>query len=167
MPQPSAAQQPAGQQPAGQQPEAGQRLGASTGLPLPRFASVRASEAKLRTGPGLRYPTEWVYRFRDMPVEIVEEYDAWRKVRDWEGTEGWMHQSLLAGQRSVIVMAEETLLRREPAEAAAGVARVQRGVVARLDACRQGWCAVAAGGYRGWLPRTAVYGVLADETFGS
>ena len=77
-----------------------------------------------------------------------------------------MHQSLLAGQRSVIVMAEETLLRREPAEAAAGVARVQRGVVARLDACRQGWCAVAAGGYRGWLPRTAVYGVLADETFG-
>ena len=144
----------------------GQRVGASTGLPLPRFASVRASEAKLRIGPGLRYPTEWVYRLRNMPVEIIEEFDAWRKVRDWEGTEGWMHQSLLAGQRTVIVMAEETVVRRGPDEQAAGLARFQRGLIARLEACRDSWCAVSARGYRGWLPRTTVYGVFAEEVFG-
>ncbi len=144
----------------------GQRTGESTGLVLPRFASVRAGEAKLRTGPGLRYPAEWLYRFRDMPVEIIAEYEAWRKVRDWEGTEGWMHQSLLSGQRTAIVMAEETTLRRAAAETAAGVARLHRGVVARLERCEAGWCAVTAGGYQGWLPRTAVYGVFADEAFG-
>ncbi len=143
--------------------EASRSLGSSTGYPLPRFASVRAGEAKLRTGPGLRYPAEWVYRFRDMPIEIVEEFEAWRKVRDWEGTEGWMHQSLLAGRRTVLVMAQETILRRAPRSEAPGVARLQRGVLAELETCRDGWCALSASGFQGWAPRTALYGVLADE----
>ncbi|WP_119167425.1 SH3 domain-containing protein [Algihabitans albus] len=163
---PSAAQQTGSISVPAVEPAGSQRVGDSTGLPLPRFASVRASEAKMRIGPGLRYPAEWVYRLRNMPVEIIQEFDAWRKVRDWEGTEGWMHQSLLAGQRTVIVMADETLLLREPDEEAAGLARLQRGLVARLEACRQDWCAVSASGYRGWLPRTTVYGVFAGETFG-
>jgi SH3-like domain-containing protein len=141
------------------------RIGQSTGLTLPRFASVRAGEAKLRTGPGLRYPTEWVYNLRNMPVEIVEEFEAWRKVRDWEGTEGWMHQSLLSGRRTVIVMAEETILRRDASAEAPGVARLTQGVLAELETCRDAWCLVAAGGHAGFVPRTALYGLLADETF--
>jgi SH3-like domain-containing protein len=154
----------AGTQDAGQ--TAGQNVGPSTGFPLPRFASVRAGEAKLRTGPGLRYPAEWVYGFRNMPIEIVEEFEAWRKVRDWEGTEGWMHQSLLAGRRTVLVMAEETILRREPNDRAPGVARLRRGVLADLESCEGDWCALSASGFQGWAPRTALYGVLGDEEFG-
>lgn len=141
------------------------RLGAETGLPLPRFASVRAGEARLRTGPGLRYPAEWLYRLPDMPVQIVEEYEAWRKVRDWEGTEGWMHKSLLSGRRTALVMASETILRREASAEAPGVALLTRGVLGELETCQGGWCAVAAGGFRGWLPRTAVWGLLDGEAF--
>ena len=76
-----------------------------------------------------------------MPVEIIAEYEAWRKVRDWEGTEGWMHQSLLSGQRTAIVMAEETTLRRAAAETAAGVARC-------TAAWSPGWSAARPAGAR-------------------
>jgi SH3-like domain-containing protein len=74
-----------------------------TGLPLPRFASLRVSEANMRTGPGTRYPIEWVLRHENTPLEIIAEYDVWRRVRDWEGAEGWIHKSALSGHRSLIV----------------------------------------------------------------
>ncbi len=70
---------------------------------LPRFASLRAGEVNVRTGPGVRYPVEWVFVYRHMPIEIVAEFDTWRKVRDWQGTEGWVHLSMLSGRRTAIV----------------------------------------------------------------
>src|SRR4026209_512491 len=70
-----------------------------SGLPLPRFASLRSDEVNVRTGPGPRYPIDWVFKRKAMPVEIVAEYENWRKIRDWQGASGWVHQSLLSGQR--------------------------------------------------------------------
>ena len=67
--------------------------GASTGLPLPRFASLKTSPVELRVGPGFRYPVVWVYQDRNLPVEIIREYDVWRQVRTPDGSEGWV-QSL-------------------------------------------------------------------------
>src|SRR5262245_5050819 len=70
-----------------------------SGLPIPRFASLRSDEVNVRSGPGTRYPVEWVFKRKSMPVEIVAEYDIWRKIRDWQGASGWVHQSLLTGKR--------------------------------------------------------------------
>ena len=81
----------------------GGRIGES-GLTLPRFVSLRASEVNMRTGPGTRYPIAWVYKQRNLPVEIVDEFDTWRRIRDWEGSEGWVHQSMLHGRRSIMVV---------------------------------------------------------------
>jgi SH3-like domain-containing protein len=138
---------------------------AAEGAAVPRFASIRAGEANLRTGPGVRYPIEWVFVHPDLPVEILAEHQVWRKVRDAEGTEGWMHQSMLSKRRSVIVTGGAQAMRREPAADAPLVAEVEPRVVARLLACADAWCRVEVAGRRGWMPRLALWGVRPDETF--
>src|SRR5262245_34959241 len=70
-----------------------------SGLPVPRFASLRSDEVNVRTGPGTRYPVDWVFKRKFMPVEVVAEFENWRKIRDWQGASGWVHQSLLTGRR--------------------------------------------------------------------
>ncbi len=134
-----------------------------TGLPLPRFVSLRANEVNLRTGPGVRYPIDWVYRRRDLPVEIIDEHETWRRIRDWEGTIGWVHQSMLQGARKAMVTGELRILRKLPKRAAAPIARVEPGVIARLEACEGGWCKVSLEGLSGWLERHEFYGVYPRE----
>lgn len=137
---------------------------AETGLPLPRFVSLGAAEVNLRTGPGSSYPIDWVYKRRHMPVEVIAEFDNWRKIRDWEGAVGWVHQNLLDGRRYALVTSED-LLRSRPEPDASPVARVMPGVVARLLACKPGWCRLEAGGHKGWIERDRLWGVYPSETF--
>ncbi len=135
-----------------------------TGLPLPRFVSLRASEVNLRAGPGIRYPIQWVYQRRNMPVEVIEEFETWRRIRDWEGTDGWVHQSMIQGRRSILVTGQERLLLRKPEGGAAPVARLEAGVIGELLGCDGRWCEISAGGFDGWLPRDAFYGTYPQET---
>tara|TARA_R110002110_G_scaffold5407_4_gene27941 strand:+ start:12292 stop:12789 length:498 start_codon:yes stop_codon:yes gene_type:complete len=136
---------------------------ADTGLPLPRFVSLRASKVHLRTGPGVRYPVDWIFVQRNMPVEIVAEFENWRKVRDWQGTEGWVHRSMLSGKRTAVVKGGIQPLRRNPASSATLTARVMEKVVARLLECEGDWCRVEIGKQRGWMRRTHIWGVYRDE----
>jgi len=147
-------------------PAAGQ-----SGLPLPRFVTLGTDEANLRAGPGRQYPVEWVFVRRWMPVEVVAEFDTWRRIRDWDGVEGWVHQSLLSGRRGMVVTGDAIRsLLAEPRDDAAVVARVEPGVIGRLERCpdadqpHRAWCHVRIGGYRGWMPRAAIWGVYPDET---
>jgi SH3-like domain-containing protein len=136
-------------------------------LPIPRFVSLRSEEVNLRTGPGVRYPVEWVFVRRQMPVEILQEFENWRRVRDREGTEGWVHQSMLTGRRTAVVLGDAGSafeLKRRPEAAAPGLARVEAGVVANLIECQGEWCRMEAGGFRGWLERTHIWGVYPQET---
>jgi SH3-like domain-containing protein len=136
-------------------------------LPVPRFVSLRSEEVNLRTGPGVRYPVEWVFVRRQMPVEILQEFENWRRVRDREGTEGWVHQSMLTGRRTGVVLGEAGRardLKRRPEDAAPALARVEPGVIVTLIECAGAWCRTEAGGFRGWLPRDAIWGVYAQET---
>lgn len=131
---------------------------------LPRFASIKADKAYMRTGPGLRYPVEWVYQRRDMPVEVIAEFDAWRQVRDWKGTTGWMHSQVLSSRRSIIVTGVETHpLRRDPDFDGVVIAKVEPGVIARLLECEPRWCRIEVARFRGWLPRGNFWGVHEGE----
>ncbi len=134
-------------------------VGTVTGLPLPRFVSLRANEVNFRTGPGVRYPIEWVFMRAGLPVQVIAEFDTWRKIRDPDGTEGWVHQSMLSGRRHVIVIEQVRSLRKTPAPAAVPIARLEPGVILRLATCRAAWCEVEVGGRRGWLPRANVWGL--------
>lgn len=138
----------------------------SSGLPLPRFVSVSADEAHVRAGPATRYPIKWVYKKRGLPVEIVQEFDVWRKVRDRDGDEGWLHQSLLSGRRSVIVVGEEPVsIRSQDSENSRSIARLQPGVIATVSACKKAWCKVSSSGYEGWAERNSLWGIYATEEF--
>ncbi|MBC8158369.1 MAG: hypothetical protein H8E94_03450 [Alphaproteobacteria bacterium] len=136
-----------------------------TGLPLPRFISLRAEKAKLRTGPGVQYPEEWVYLRKDLPLEIIAEHHTWRKVRDWQGTQGWMHQSLLSGKRTLIVTGTVRTLRHKADTTSVAVARVEPGVVGAIMNCPGGklWCNVEVGGFTGWLRKLEFWGAYKDE----
>ena len=132
-------------------------------LPLPRFVSVRAGEANMRTGPGDQYPIDWVYVRKGLPVEITAEFEHWRKVRDMDGAQGWMHKNLLSGQRSVVITGDVRTMRRDASTWSAAVARIEPGAVAELRRCDADWCEIEAGGRRGWLRRTEFWGVYPDE----
>lgn len=134
------------------------RTGVS-GLPLPRFVSLSAGEVNLRTGPGTRYPIDWIYRRRGLPVQVIDEFDAWRRVRDHQGAVGWIHRSMLAARRTVLVTGETRLLRRKPEPSSPGLAYLEAGVVGRLEGCERGWCRVETQGFEGWLRQDELFGV--------
>lgn len=136
---------------------------AETGLPLPRFASLRANKVHLRTGPGIRYPVDWIFVSRGMPVEITAEFENWRKVRDWQGTEGWVHRSMLSGKRTAVVTGGIQPLRRDPNADAVLTARVMEKVVGRILECEGEWCRIEIGKRRGWMRRSHFWGVYTDE----
>ena len=136
---------------------------AATGLVVPRFAALRAQEVNMRTGPGVRYPVEWVFTRRNLPVEITAEFEAWRKIRDWQGTEGWVHASMLTGKRSVIITGGTRMLRRSDSTSAPLIARVEKTVVGRLLNCRGAWCRLEIAGLRGWMQRSQFWGVYPKE----
>jgi SH3-like domain-containing protein len=131
---------------------------------LPRFVSLRSDDVNLRVGPGENYPIEWVYKRKDMPVEIIEEFQNWRKVQDWQGASGWVLDRMVTGKRAVIVDHEVQPLYRLPDTASQIVARAEPGVIARLIEFQGAWCRIEAGGYNGWVQRSEVWGVLPDET---
>lgn len=131
---------------------------------LPRFASLRSDDVNVRTGPGVRYPVDWKFVRRDLPVEIVAEYDTWRKIRDWENAEGWVNQSMLSSRRYVMVTGDKVQeLHRTPDDAAAVVARIEPGVIGQLLQCETAWCRVQVTKVTGWIKRDSVWGVYADE----
>ena len=143
--------------------------GPVTGFPLPRFAATRSDDVNIRTGPGSRYPVEWVLKRRDMPLEIIREHDVWRRVRDWQGTEGWVQTSLLTGRRTFVVIGEPATLRRRANAESDPIARLAVGVIGRIRDCAAGsaWCEVQvstpAGNHRGFLPRSAFWGSYRGE----
>lgn len=137
--------------------------GPETNLPLPRYVSLKTDEGNVRRGPSLTHRIDWVFRREDMPLQITAEYGHWRRVIDREGLGGWVHYSLLSGNRTVIVDQDMLPLASRPDANAPQNALLELGVIARLGECQADWCWISAGGYRGWVPKSALWGVDAEE----
>ena len=137
--------------------------GPVTNLPLPRYVSMKTNEGNVRRGPSLTHRVDWVFKRRNLPLEITAEHGHWRQVRDHDGAGGWIHYSLLSGARTAIVEAEMLSLYAQPDAGSREIARLELGVVARIDACEPDWCRLSAGGYRGWGKKTQLWGVAYDE----
>lgn len=143
------------------------RAGAADGQPaakLPRFVSLRSDEVNLRIGPGRNYPIAWVLTRKGMPVEIIAQFEHWREVREPQGSEGWVQERMLIGQRTVMITGKVGDLHQAPSGASALVARAEPGVVANLLECRPEWCRITADHLTGWIRREDIFGVLPDET---
>lgn len=137
-------------------------------LKVPRFVSLHSDKVNLRTGPGRQYPIEWVLTRKNMPVEVTAQFEHWRRVREWDGTEGWVQEHMVDSKRFVVVDRSDregnNPLRAGPDPVAAVVARAEPGVIARLLGCQGDWCRVEAAGTSGWMKRNEIWGVYPDET---
>lgn len=134
-------------------------------LPVPRFVSLRSGEVNMRVGPGTRYSINWVYKREGLPVEIVQEFDQWRKIRDMDGTTGWVHRQMLQGRRSAVIKARLAVLRRSPDAKAGAVIKAEKGVYGRLSECRKDWCLLQLQGRKAWARKADIWGVFAAEEF--
>jgi len=144
---------------------AGPAIGPETNLPLPRFVSLRATEANVRRGPSLSHRIDWVFKRRDMPLQVIAEYGHWRRVIDRDGQGGWVHFRMLSGARTAIVMGDDPVAMRIRADMdAMETALLEPGVIGRLGDCDPDWCRLNTGGYRGWVQRTSLWGIAEGET---
>ena len=143
--------------------QAEDRKGPVTNLPMPRFVSMKATEGNVRRGPSLSHRIDWVYKRKDLPLQITNEYGHWRKVRDFDGAGGWVHYSLLSGVRTVLIQYDELQLLTRPDPDSTVAAIVEKDVVARLDECIPDWCRIRKDGHRGWARKTALWGVTPGE----
>ena len=140
-----------------------------TGLPTPRFVSVKTKPANVRAGPGINYPLKWAFARRGLPVEIIAEFGNWRQIRDWEGEVGWMFGPLLSSKRTALVApwsgAQPVALRSDATRAASIVAIVEPNVLVRIDGCDGQWCRVKARARQGYVRQTSLWGAYPGEVF--
>jgi SH3-like domain-containing protein len=129
-----------------------------SGLPLPRFVSLGTDKVYVRTGPGKQYPIDWVYVRRNMPVEVIAEYDIWRRIRDHDGSSGWAHGSMLSGRRTVSIQGGTQTVYHKPDPQSWPVMRAEEGVIAELKRCQPGWCEIKIEGKKGWVRITGIWG---------
>ena len=141
-----------------------------SGLPLPRFVSLKSSRVNMRVGPGVNYAVDWMYLKSGLPMEIIQEYDNWRKVRDADGAEGWINQALLSGRRTGIAAPwfkgkEAALsLLSEPQESSQAVAELEPGAIGTIKSCNGEWCEMEFGRYTGWISQSLIWGAYPGET---
>jgi SH3-like domain-containing protein len=153
------------------------QAGKVSGLPVPRFVSLKSGETNLRKGPNARYPIVWTYKKRGYPLEVVAEFENWRKLKDQDGQEGWVHINLINGTRNFVVkdnkyqteQAEykvrnnELIIFRYPDEHSFPMLRAELGVVGSVKSCDPEWCKVKIADSSGWVRKENMWGVYPEE----
>ena len=144
---------------------AGEIATGPSGLPLPRFVTLKADKVNVHVGPAKTYDVTWIYTRAGLPVEITAEYENWRRVRDGEGAEGWVYHSLLSGRRAGVVQGKQELVPlREAGDPEGGVvAQLQAGVVGTVKKCTGSWCRISGDGFDGWIEQQKLWGVYPNE----
>jgi SH3-like domain-containing protein len=144
-------------------------VGAVTGLPLPRFVSLKSSEVNVRRGAGTEHDVVWSYHRTGLPVEIIAEWDNWRRIRDADGADGWVFHRLLGARRTALVApwATEPVLplRQSDAPDSNVVAQLQPKVLANVSVCNGTWCRISGEGFDGWIEQEKLFGVYPGEQF--
>jgi len=145
------------------------QAGSVTGLPVPRYVSLKTDRVNLREGPSKEHRTRWVYQRAGLPMEVTAEFETWRRVRDADGTEGWVLHSLLSGRRTALVApwsknkSETFPMRSAAADEAGVVAQLQPGVIANVASCAGSWCRVSVGNINGYIRQERLWGVYPNE----
>jgi SH3-like domain-containing protein len=145
----------------------------ASGLPLPRFVSLKSKRVNLRIGPSTDYAVSWMYMKSGMPVEIIQEYENWRRIRDADGTEGWVNQALLSGERTAVAApwmrgkGSEVYvnMRRDPQSAGTVVAKLEPGVMITIGECNGDWCRAGTSQVNGWVAQAEIWGAYPGEAF--
>jgi SH3-like domain-containing protein len=139
----------------------------TSGLPVPRFVSLKADRVNVRGGPDKDHDVAWVYTRVGWPVEITAEVENWRRIRDSDGAEGWVYHSMLSGKRMASVQlkskSELAALHAKPDAQSAVTAQLQSGVLGAVKHCTGSWCRLVGDGFDGWIAQDQLWGVYPDE----
>ncbi len=144
-------------------------VGPASGLPMPRFVSLKTDKVNVRVGPAKDHEVAFVYNRSALPVEVIAESDNWRRIRDWEGAEGWVWHSLLSGRRTALVSPQTKgkddilPLHAKPDDKSGVSAKLESGVLGTVKRCSAGWCRIAGDGFDGWIDQTRLFGVYPNE----
>jgi SH3-like domain-containing protein len=140
---------------------------ASSGLPVPRFVSIKADRVDVRGGPDRDHDVSFIFTRVGWPVEIVAEFENWRRIRDSDGTEGWVYHSLLSGKRTAAVQLKEKTdlapLHAEPDAKSPVMAKLEIGVLGTVKACNGSWCHLVGNNFDGWIEQDDLWGVYPNE----
>ena len=140
---------------------------AASALPVPRFVSLKADRVTVRGGPDKDHDVAWIYTRVGWPVEITAEFENWRRIRDRDGTEGWVYHALLSGKRTAVVQMKAKTdlasLYAKPDAQSAVTAQLQVGVLGAIKHCSGAWCQISGDGFDGWIPQNELWGVYPDE----
>ena len=143
------------------------KKGSTTGLPIPRYVSTKNKKVFVRRGPSQDYRIDWIYQLSGYPLKVIAESNHWRQVEDFQGEGGWIHFRLISGKRSVVITKNATLLRRKARLDSRPLAVVNSDVVASLISVNLDWCYISLKGQKGWIQKTALWGVSEGESFGN
>lgn len=138
-------------------------------LKVPRFVSLKFDKIYVRVGPDSnKYKIAWIYQKKGLPVEVTDDYDQWRRIRDVNGETGWVLKNQLDNKRTIITVPwvkDDYLfaMRKTPDDNGVLVAEVQSKVIGTVRSCNGAWCEVDIQGYRGWLKQTELWGVYPEE----
>lgn len=136
-----------------------------SGLPVPRYVSLKSDEVNVRVGPGKRYPTKYVYKRAHLPVKIIEEFAHWRKIQDFEGTNGWVHKGMVDGKRTALMLEKSQNLYSDPDTGSSVVMKASKLVIGNIKKCEPDWCELEISGRRGWVQKADIWGVTREEVF--
>jgi SH3-like domain-containing protein len=140
---------------------------APSGLPVPRFVSLKVDRVNVRGGPDKDHDVSWIYTRVGWPVEITAEFENWRRIRDSDGSEGWVYHSLLSGKRMAAVQLKSKTdlapLHAKPDAESAVLARLQSGVLGSVKHCNGSSCRLTGDGFDGWIEQQRLWGVYPDE----
>lgn len=144
------------------------QLGPVSGLPMPRFVSLKPDRVNVRQGPSRDQSVSFIYQKANLPVEVIAEFENWRRIRDSEGAEGWVLQNLLSGKRTALIApwSKQTTLplySRADLKATAN-AMLQPGVLANIKSCSANWCRINGDGFDGWIQESYLWGAYPGET---
>ncbi|AZL16221.1 SH3 domain-containing protein [Rickettsiales endosymbiont of Stachyamoeba lipophora] len=135
-------------------------------LPVPRFASIKSGHVNVRTGPNVRYPIKWVFIEKNEPIEVIAEFEQWRKIKDIEAQEGWVHESMLTGKRFAIITSSNTqIIYKNPDITSYKIVKIESKVRVRLDKCKLDWCRINVNDYQGWIKKDFLWGVYKNEEY--
>jgi SH3-like domain-containing protein len=137
-----------------------------SGLPVPRYVSLKSGDVNVRVGPGKRYPIQWVYNRAHLPVEIIEEFAHWRKIRDYQGATGWVHKGMVDGKRTAIIMDKPQNLYDHPEVSSHPVMRADALVIGTIKECQPDWCRLEIEDRKAWIRKADIWGVSREEVIG-
>ncbi len=134
-----------------------------SGLPVPRFVSLKSDHVFVRTGPSMDYPIKWIYKRENFPVEVVQEFDAWRKIKDVNGDSGWVHKLLISGERFAVVTGKAPILLTGKEEGGKAVAEVEPNAILKIEQCTLHACQLESKPFQGWIFKENLWGVYPKE----